>query len=182
MFEQSARTNSPLFLSSWDISKAFDSLSKNVLRFSWIWLGVPASIADFLVSLDEIGHTEVRTNHSREKWDKAKYKGFLEATDYFNAERGAGQGDVGSPFNWDAAYDILLQALDSVDQGHFYVLRSSENLTKSKDIAYADDLLSGMSSLNGLQLQADIVSTFAIIFGLEFPKVRTCNVTLLYFL
>jgi len=43
MFEQSARINSPLFLSSWDISKAFDSLSKNVLKFSWIRLGVPAT-------------------------------------------------------------------------------------------------------------------------------------------
>jgi len=167
MFEQSARTNSPLFLSSWDISKAFDSLSKNVLRFSWIRLGVPASIADFLVSFEELGHTVVRTNHSRETWDKSKYKGFFEATDYFNAERGAGQGDVGSPFNWDAAYNILLQALDSVDQGHFYVLRSSGQLTKSKGIAYADDLLSGMSSLTGLQLIADIISAFAIIFGLD---------------
>jgi len=66
IFEQNARTHSPHFLSSWDISKAFDSLSKNVLRFSWIHLGVSAPIAVFLVSLDELGHTVVRTNHSRE--------------------------------------------------------------------------------------------------------------------
>jgi len=107
MFEQSARTNSSLFLFSWDISKTFDFLCKNVLRFSWIRLGVPAPIALFLVSLVELGHTVVRTTHSRETWDKSRYKGFLKENDYFNSERGAGQGDEGSPFNWDAAYDIL---------------------------------------------------------------------------
>ena len=67
LFEQSAETEAPLFLSSWDISKAFDSLSKQALRFSWIRLGVPTHIADFLVSLDEMGHTIVRTPYSAEK-------------------------------------------------------------------------------------------------------------------
>jgi hypothetical protein len=70
----------------------------------------------------------VRTTHARELWDKFKYKGFLKDTDYFNAVRGAGQGDVGSPFNWDAAYDILLNAMDSVEQENFYVLRSTGHL------------------------------------------------------
>jgi len=82
---------------------------------------------------------------------------------------------VGSPFNWDAAYDILLQELDSVDQGHFYVLRSSGHLTKSKDIAYADDLLSGMSSLTSLQLKVNIVSAFAIIFASTFLHLPSGN-------
>jgi len=57
--------------------------------------------------------------------------------------------------------------LDSVDEGHFYVLRSSGQLTKSKDIAYAVDLLSGMSSLTGLQLKVDIISAFSIISKLR---------------
>jgi len=76
MFEQSARFQSPLYISSWDISKAFDSLSKNVLRFSWVRLGVPPAMADFLVSLDEDGHTLVRTADSRKFWKKHRYKGF----------------------------------------------------------------------------------------------------------
>jgi hypothetical protein len=172
MFEQSHSSQSPLYLSSWDISKAFDSLSKNTLRFSWTRLGVPVDIANLLVSLDEQGHTIIRTPHSQEIWDKLKYKGFNTLKEFFDAERGTGQGDVGSPFNWDAAYDILLCALDTVDEGLFYVLSPDGILTPASDIAYADDLLSGMSTLKGLQLKADIVSAFAIIFGLDIAKAK----------
>ena len=175
MFEESSGKKAPLFLSSWDISKAFDSLSKNTLRFSWTRLGVPEDIADLLVSLDEDGHTIIRTPKSQEIWDKLKHKGFTTLKEFFDAERGTGQGDVGSPFNWDAAYDILLCALDTVKEGRFYTLGADGTLTPSGDIAYADDLLSGMSTLSGLQLKADIVSAFAIIFGLDIAnaKLRT---------
>ena len=50
MFEQLAFTNSSLYLS-------FDSSSKNTLRFGWTRLGVSRDVANFLVSLDEDGHT-----------------------------------------------------------------------------------------------------------------------------
>ena len=132
-------------------------------------------MADILVSLDEEGHTVVRTPYARRSWKKYKYRGFKETPEFVNAERGAGQGDDGSPFNWDAAYDILLCAVDSVKAEQFYILRSSGDLTPAADIAYADDLLSRMSSLSGLQLKADIVSAFSIIFGLDIAadKLRT---------
>ena len=35
----------------------------------------------------------------------------------FDAARGTAQGDVASPLNWDAAFDILLSALDTVEEG-----------------------------------------------------------------
>ena len=38
----------------------------------------------------------------------------------FEAVRGTAQGDVASPLNWDAAFDILLSALDSVEEGKFF--------------------------------------------------------------
>jgi len=175
MFEKSARSHSPLFISSWDISKAFNSQSKNVLRFSWTRLGVPPDIANFLVSLDDSGHTLVRTVESKKIWKKQRYKGLGKITYYIDAVRGAGQGDVGSPFNWDAAYDILLCALDTTNQDNFHILRSSVYLMKGHDIAYADALLSGMASLQGLQLKADIVSAFSKAFGLAIAhtKLRT---------
>jgi len=78
--------------------------------------------------------------------------------DYVDEVMGAGRGDVGSTFNWDAAYDILLCALEAANRDNFYIRRSSGRLAKAQDIAYADDLLSGMTSLHGLQLKADIVS------------------------
>ena len=174
MFEQSSISSSPLYLSSWDVKKAFDSLSKNVLRFSWIRLGVPIHVANLLVSLDEDGKTIVRTPYAQQIWSKTKYNGFSDF-DYFTALRGAGQGDVSSPFNWNAAYDILLCALSSVSDDQFFLLSPAGYLSPAPDIAYADDLLSGMSSVSGLQRKADIVSAFSLIFGLDIaiPKLRT---------
>jgi hypothetical protein len=69
----------------------------------------------------------------------------------------------------------LLCELSSVTNDHFYILRPDDTLTPSKDIAYADDLISSTSKLTGLQLKADIVSAFSIIFGLDIAtnKLRT---------
>ena len=140
MFGQSASSDSPLYLSSWDISKAFDSPSKNVLRFAWSRLGVPKRIANFLVSLDEGGHTIVRTPYSQSKWDKKKYAGFPDSTKqkralFLNAIRGTGQGDVGSPLNWDALFDILLCALSTVKEHRFCTHDSDERLYPVPDMA-----------------------------------------------
>jgi len=75
MFEQASETDSPLLLSSWDISKAFDSLCKNDLRFSWSRLGIPTHISDFFLALDEYGHTIVRTPFSQQLRQKRKNSG-----------------------------------------------------------------------------------------------------------
>jgi len=53
MFEQSPASSSPLYLTSWEINKLFDSLRKNSFLFGWRHLGLPVHIADLLVSLDE---------------------------------------------------------------------------------------------------------------------------------
>jgi len=108
IFEQLAINETPLSLSSWDISKAFDSLIKNTLRNAWTRLGVSIVLADLLVSLDEEERNIVNTPYSQEQWLKHGYKGFTTPPSYFNTERGAGQGDVGSLLNWIAAFDILL--------------------------------------------------------------------------
>jgi len=114
------------------------------------------------------------TKYAQREWSKRKYQGFSDR-DYFSAIRSACQGDVSSPFNWDAAFDILLCALSSVSSNHFYIASSSGRLSLASDIAYADDLLSGMASLTGLQLKADIVSAYSLIFSLDIAvsKLRT---------
>ena len=60
-------------------------------------------------------------------------------------------------------------------EDRFYTQDSSGILSPALDIAYADDLLSGMSSLEGIQEKAKIVSAFSIIFGLDIAtsKLRT---------
>lgn len=41
-----------LFLSSWDIKRAFDRVPKQLLIFAWIRLGVPPEVAEYLVGID----------------------------------------------------------------------------------------------------------------------------------
>jgi hypothetical protein len=80
----------------------------------------------------------------------------------FEAEKGTGQGDIPSPLNWDAYFDILLTALSTVDGGEVYVQDGGGRNHELPDEAYADDLFSIQSSLVALQRKADIVSAFCL--------------------
>ena len=62
--------------------------------------------------------------------------------------------------------------MSTVKEHRFYTDGSDERLYSVPDMAYADDLLSGMSSLEGIQEKASIVSAFAIIFGLDIAKTK----------
>ena len=55
--EQARESCAQIFLSSWDMKRAFDSVAKNVLAASWIRLGVPHDIAMWLTNLDTNGKT-----------------------------------------------------------------------------------------------------------------------------
>ena len=91
---------------------------------------------------------------------------------YFIALRGVGQGDTPSPFIWDAFFDILLVALKLGTKGKFWVRARGDTLVSLKDQAYADDSLTPCSDLLTLQRKADIVSTFAMIFGFEISIIK----------
>ena len=73
------------------------------------------------------------------------------------------QGDVASPFGWNAVYDILLRALT--------LQRPTLNDPSATAIAYADDLLSLSSHLPSHQQQADLVAAFAQNFDFFFEKI-----------
>ena len=156
----------PLYGCSWDMSKAFDSVSKPLIVLCWQRLGLPAEIAQWLVDLDANGYTIVRTPHALAKWDVEGLEGLKELS--FNPERGTGQGDIHSPFTWLAVFDVLLTVLDcqqpSPDQFHLY--RPDGSSYPARPICYADDLQSFASTLSGLQHTADLVSVFAMVFNL----------------
>ena len=59
----------------------------------------------------------------------------------FKARRGTGQGDVVSPLNWDAFYDIILGALRRTEGEEFSFRVADQELVKMRDLAYSDDLL-----------------------------------------
>ena len=132
---------------------------------AWTRLGVPPEWASFLIQLDIDGTTSVRLPVSQFAHDKNGQSGLsrlhaLGATDVlFPAERGVPQGDVASPFGWNAVYIILLRAL-TIQRRHIM-----DPLTQA--IAYADDLLSVSSTITSLQQQADLVAAFAAIFELD---------------
>ena len=168
------------YLSSWDIKRAFDRVPKNILILSWVRLGVPPPVAEYMVGLDMGGTTVIRTPYTERRYQRRGHSTFTRSkrkTPSFVAEVGTGQGDVGSPLNWIAFFDILLCALDEDDTDR-PLLRAKGSLHRSRDTGYADDLVSITTTLSGLQRKADIVSAFAIMFGLDIAvaKLRACKV------
>ena len=178
--EHARHTNSPLFLSSWDIRRAFDSVSKEAMDASWRRLGVPAATANWIAHLDDQGPTAVRSPWALDAWRRAKYVGLPPGTSperpgTFTRERGTPQGDVSSPHAWTAFFDIALRALDTTDPAiHFHMPSHLHKSVAVSDVGYADDLVSLSSSLTGLQYKADIMSAFALLFDLTIsaPKLR----------
>ena len=95
-------THSPLFLSSWDIRRAFDSVSKEAMEASWRRLGVPHTTAHWIAHMDDHGPTAVRSPWALEAWHRDGYNGLgpevsLTKPSTFTRERGTPQGDVSSP-------------------------------------------------------------------------------------
>ena len=85
-----------------------------------------------------------------------------------------GQGDGGSPTNWNAVFDILLVGLANLPS-QLNITGPYGSLHPVTGMGYADDLLTAAGSPEGLQEQADMVSIFAMIFGLDIAhtKLRT---------
>eukprot|EP01036_Dinobryon_divergens_P061797 gene61797-biopygen28290 len=68
--EDARETGQPIHRSSWDMSKAFDTVSKPAMMIAWLRLGVPEQIATWLVGLDMDGVTIVRTPSARRAWQQ----------------------------------------------------------------------------------------------------------------
>ena len=162
LLEDAIHRNSELHTSSYDLSKAFDSVSKNIMRIAWRRLGVPKDVVEWLVEMDINGVTIVRTPYAAEQWNKHGYQSVqlpdgadcpvssstpIEALlEAFTATRGTGQGDVTSPTCWLALFDILLLALhrDSVSSTTTRLVRGGGNSSyAAHETAYADDLHAG---------------------------------------
>ena len=100
--ETAKEQTTDLYLSSWDIKRAFDRGPKQFLIFSWIRLGVPPDMAEHLVSIDMGGHSVVRTPLAQKTfWDEG-LEGLLPLA--FQTILGAGQGTVDAPTNWNSVY------------------------------------------------------------------------------
>jgi len=82
-----------LYLSSWDIRRAFDSLGPEYVIRALERMHIPREIAEYLVKLDDHGMVYVRTPHNME----LREQGRLCEGRGFKRDKGVGQGDVPSP-------------------------------------------------------------------------------------
>ena len=68
--EDSWSRRSSLYGSSWDMSKAFDSVSRPLIILCWQRLGVPVELAQWLVALDLGGHAIIRSDFALDLLDQ----------------------------------------------------------------------------------------------------------------
>jgi len=166
---------------SWDIKRAFDSISIPILQMSWQSLGVPKHIAKYIVDLDTDCLTIPLTPHAMRILNSKGLNSFdlhlssHNTASVFSPETGTPQGDTPSPMNWNAVLDVLLRALHDIDPTP-YLIRTDSALHPLADTAYADDIFSISARREGLQLKADTVSAFTIIFGINIAIHKLRNV------
>ena len=90
---ETARANAAeIYISSWDMKRAFDSVARNILIASWIRLGIPEPEAQWLVDMDVDGKTVIRSPLAQYAWSKSKYAGFEDLRDQLHA-MGPGNND-----------------------------------------------------------------------------------------
>ena len=185
MMEQAVEDGDDLFLSSWDMKRAFDALSKAVLRLGWERGGVPAVIAAWLVALDEGGVTVIRSPAA-----EAAFAAGCVSLDHrdeenesdilgFDVERGTPQGEVISPLSYNSIADVLARAQEllvgreiEVDGTRLKVMPlwlkgGMGRMYRALELMYIDDVISPASSVAFLQVKAMVVSAFCIIFAIS---------------
>ena len=174
--ETAKEWNSSVFISSWDVKRAFDSLAREFQIAALVRLGIPEESAIYFVELDGGGEIAVRTplnettNCGIGGWADIVLDGYV-----FGAGRGTGQGDPLSPLIFACCMDPLICALEDVDGGDFYVQGLDQVSCAVPDIAYVDDAISITGTFKALQTKADIMSAFALVVNIELSlkKLRT---------
>ena len=172
--EEANELGKEIFLTSYDTSKAFDSVDKQFMVAAWVRLGVPLDVAVYLDSLDTGGRTVIKSPHANSciwenGFDKAincEGSSTINTCTSFLAVNGIGQGDSPSATGWLAVYDILLVALRNMEDIKLYVKTSVNQVTTVDPNAYADDLNIISPSLGHAQSSLDTVSAFNYIVGL----------------
>jgi len=184
--EQVAEIGGVMAGSTWDVVRAFDSIAKPLLFLALIRIGIPDSWAEFLINLDQDSRIVTRSpwaeNHVRKHGVQSLLNKSGSVPDFFHAERGVGQGDVGSPTIWNIFMDILLSSLQQVEFSPIYMQSMDGSCYRMRDTAYADDLITCSSNEYGLQTKADIVSAFSIVMKVSIAIHKLRSFTTLPFM
>jgi hypothetical protein len=177
--ETAKETTTTVYITSWDMRRAFDSVERSLLVFAWVRLGVPSSLAEYIVGMEMDGTAVVRTPWAQRFLRNHHWSQEAISALGFQPQRGTGQGDIPSPLLWVGVFDILLTALSTITEGLLYASGGDGTSSPVPDSAYADDLLSIVADKAALQHKADIVSAFCSLFGIvlshdKFRAFRVC--------
>ena len=168
-------------MTSYDTAKAFDSVNKSFMETAWVRLGIPLKTAKYLVAMDVLGETIIKTPHSshilRTKGRSGitfQTKSTKKTVQSFRARDGIGQGDSPSATAWVAIYDILLHAIDSVTATPYKFTVNDHQIQAIISLAYADDLQTISPSVHHAQQVMDIVSAFNAVTEFILQVTKTC--------
>jgi hypothetical protein len=164
------------YVSSFDISKAFDSVGWNFLIRCLVRLRIPSELAKYMVMIDSTGHVFPKCPFNVELMgvglDKLHNEGVK-----FRTMKGIGQGDMPSPLFWVAVLDTLLTGLRGI-QSEFKIQDMQGNTFPMNEVAFADDLQTVAATAEELQRKADVVSGWCQLTSIKIShgKMRTYGV------
>ena len=160
--DQNRRANQAIFVTFWDMTKAFDSPSKNMLRTALMRLAVPAEWCDWFIKMDMEGGVIPKSPVAQEllakgllPWEFPDIQEEKETASRFTTRRGCSQGDPPSPSHWDAFFDILMRALELGSQEPCVLLGKNRLPHHLGDAAFIDDLTTASPSYITLQRAED---------------------------
>jgi hypothetical protein len=150
-------------ISSFNIRRVFDSVSKEHIHLGWVRLRVPKDVVRWLQAMNKEAFTivwkpfalKIHNADGIEGLWKAIQEGWLAA---FMAKRGTAQGDVTSPATWMCVFNILLMMLEHARLPNRFYIRHGSDISPVKPNAYADDLLAVMADVAELQQVSRVVS------------------------
>ena len=179
--DQNRRNQRATFVTFWDMTKAFDSPSKNMLRSALMRLAVPAEWCEWFIGMDMAGGVIPKSPIAQEllaaglpPWEFPDIHEDKDGASRFTTRRGCSQGDPPSPSHWDAFFDILMRALELGCQEPCVLLGKNRLPHHMGDAAFIDDLTTASPTYLTLQRKIEIVCAFALAFCLKInlPKLK----------
>ena len=137
-------------------------------------------MADYIVDIDSAGGVTPRSPLAAKRHDaKPRPPGFSQheggdkaPTPSFLPIRGTPQGDVVSPPNWGAFWDILLVAVCMAAPTATTLTTPKVYSFPTPDTAFVDDLNTMAQSHSDFQKKIDVVCAFALFFGLKINEAK----------